>query len=186
MKQEIESALETLRNGGVILYPTDTVWGLGCDSTNAEAVAKIAEIKARPEGKSMLVLVSDDAMLERSVAAVPDVAWQLVDFAEKPMTIVYDEGVGFAPNVCAEDGSIGIRIAKDDFCRQLIQRFRRPIISTSANLSGEPTPTSFNEISDSVKSRADYIVNLRHEDIMDTPSSILKVGLNGDIKIIRQ
>ena len=187
MEEELKKTLDVLHKGGTILYPTDTVWGLGCDARNKEAVAKIFKIKQRAEYKSMVVLVCDEKMLNRYVKEVPAVAWDLIEAADHPITIIYPDGRGLADSIIAADGSVGIRIVKDDFCRNLIHKFGKPIISTSANISGEPTPASFSEIPNSVLSKVDYIVNWRQNETNNTrPSSIIKVNMNGEIKIFRK
>ncbi len=185
-QQIITETVEALKQGASILYPTETVWGLGCDATNEEAVKKITQIKARPEGKSYLILLAEDHQLNRYVREVPDVCWDIIDSAVDPITLIYPEGINLAPGVCAEDGSVGIRITSDPFCSALVRKLNRPILSTSANLSGEPTPTMFDEISDSVKQQVDYIVNLPAHKMSGKSSSVMKVGLDGSFKIIRK
>ena len=185
-QEEIQKTLEILREGGMVVYPTDTIWGLGCDATNPEAVAKIYDVKERDSSKSLILLVSGDAMLQRYVKVVPEVCWDLIDMADKPLTIVYPEGNNLAPKTMADDGSIGIRMVKEGFVNKLVHKLGRPLVSTSANISGEPSPTSFDEISDELKSRVDYVVNLRLPEKEAQPSSIIKVGPNGEIKIIRE
>lgn len=187
MEEDIKNALEVLRRGGTILYPTDTVWGIGCDARNKEAVAKVFKIKQRAEYKSMVVLVADEAMINRHVKDVPPIAWELIDAAEEPLTIIYPDGRMLAEKLIAADGSIGIRLVKDEFCKTLIHKFGKPIVSTSANISGEPTPTSFHEIKLDILNQVDYIVNYRQKEINNTkPSSIIKVAMNGQIKVIRK
>lgn len=184
---DIKLALNILREGGVILYPTDTIWGLGCDATNQEAVEKIFKIKKRRESKSLIILVNGFTMLERYVRNVPEVAGEILDVSDKPLTIIYPEGKNLAPGVCNEDGSVGIRVCQDDFCNELITRFRKPVISTSANLSDAPSPSLFSEIEDEIIRSADYVVKYRQTDTnKNTPSSIIKVEDNGVIKIIRK
>lgn len=187
MREEIHKALEVLKNGGVILYPTDTVWGLGCDATNADAVAKVNEIKGRSADKSLIVLLDTDNKLQSYVNDIPDVAYELIEYTEKPLTVVFSNAKNLAPNVINTDGSIGIRIPKHDFCQQLIQRFRKPIVSTSANISGELTPKFFDEISDEVKEAVDYIVELEQEDSTPKqPSTIVRLGSGGQFEFIRK
>lgn len=199
MKEAIQAALEVLRNGGVILYPTDTVWGIGCDATDPEAVAKIYSIKKREDSKSLVLLASDMDMICRYVKEVPEMAIQLVEVNDKPMTIIYpgaiagEKGVmkadrrALAFNTVAEDGTVGIRIPMMDFCQQLVSRFGRPIVSTSANISGEATPKKYAEISEEIKSAADHIVNPSLEKgATGQSSSIIKVGLDYSIEIIRK
>jgi L-threonylcarbamoyladenylate synthase len=186
-EEDIKESLNTLRNGGVILYPTDTVWGLGCDATNQAAVEKIYKIKSREEGKSLLVLVNNELMVGRYVTEVPEIAYELMSVSDSPLTIIYPCGKNLAPGVCASDGSVGIRICMDDFCSELINRFRKPIISTSANLGGNPTPGNFIEIEESLIGMADYVVKYRQDDRQkQTASPVIKIGSNGTIKIIRK
>ena len=203
MKEEIQKALEVLRKGGVILYPTDTVWGIGCDATDPEAVAKIYEIKRRSDSKSLVLLASDMDMISRYVKEVPEMAIQLVEVNDKPMTIIYPGAVtgprpegdvmpkaekyALAFNTAAEDGSVGIRVPMMEFCQQLAFRLGRPIVSTSANISGEATPKRFAEISQEVKSAVDHIVDPALErGSRGRSSSIIKVGLDYSIEIIRK
>jgi L-threonylcarbamoyladenylate synthase len=185
--EDLKSALNTLREGGVILYPTDTIWGLGCDATDSKAVEKIFRIKKRNESKSLIILVNGFTMLERYVRNVPGVAADILDVSDKPLTIIYPEGKNLAPGVCDEDGSVGIRICNDHFCNELITRFRKPVISTSANYSDSPAPSDFSEIKEEIIRSADYVVKHRQSVTnKKTPSSIIKVDNNGVIKIIRQ
>jgi L-threonylcarbamoyladenylate synthase len=187
MEEEIKNALAVLHKGGTILYPTDTVWGIGCDARSKEAVNKIFKLKQRAEYKSMVVLVSDDKMINRYVKEVPAIAWDLIDAAEDPLTLIYPDGRMLAENIIAADGSVGIRIVKDEFCKNLIHRFGKPIVSTSANISGEPAPSSFRDIRLDIMNKVDYIVNLRQQEINNTkPSTIIKIAMNGEIKIIRK
>jgi L-threonylcarbamoyladenylate synthase len=187
MEEELKNALEALKKGGTILYPTDTVWGIGCDARNKEAVAKLFKIKERAEYKSMVVLVCDDKMINRYVKEVPAVAWDLIEATEDPLTIIYPDARMLAENVIAADGSVGIRIVKDEFCKNLIHKFGKPIVSTSANISGENAPHSFRDIKLDIMNKVDYIVNLRQKEINNTkPSTIIKVAMNGEIKIIRK
>lgn len=204
MQESIQKALEVLRAGGIILYPTDTVWGLGCDATNPEAVAKIYEIKRRADSKSLVLLASDIDMIARYVKEIPEMAIQLVEVNDKPMTIIYPGAVvGFAPdasgvlpkpdrralafNTVAEDGTVGIRIPMMDFCQQLVFKLGRPLVSTSANISGEPTPKRFAEISEEIRSAVDHVVDPALErGATGQSSSIIKVGLDYSIEIIRK
>jgi L-threonylcarbamoyladenylate synthase len=183
---EVEKALNVLRDGGVILYPTDTVWGIGCDATNREAVKRIYEIKNREDSKSMIILVADERDVLQYVAA-PDLA--VFDFIEeqtRPTTIIYEQAVGLPDNLVAEDGSIAIRIAKDEFCRHLIKRLRKPIVSTSANISGEPSPRNFMEVSNHIKTAVDHVVNWRQDDNSAAlPSQIIKWDNSGTKTVIR-
>jgi L-threonylcarbamoyladenylate synthase len=184
--EDLKIALNTLREGGVILYPTDTIWGLGCDATYQDAVERIFKIKKRRESKSLIILVNGFAMLERYVRNIPDVAAEILDVSDKPITIIYPEGKNLAPGVCNEDGSVGIRICNDDFCNELITRFRKPLVSTSANFSEVPSPSHFYEIEDDIIRSADYVVKYRQDTNKNTPSSVIKVDDNGVIKIIRK
>ena len=185
--EEMAKAVEVLRSGGVILYPTDTVWGLGCDATNKEAVARIYEIKHRSDSKSLVLLASDLDMICRYVKVVPEIAVDLVNVSVSPMTIVYPDAVGLAENVVAEDGSVGIRIPMNDFCVKMVSKLRRPIVSTSANVSGEPTPKCFAEIPDAIRSSVDYVVDRKLESgATGKSSSIIKVGVDSEIEIIRK
>lgn len=186
MKDDISKSLEILKKGGVILYPTDTVWGLGCDATNPEAVARIYQIKKREDYKSMLVLIDHTGRLNSYVKVVPEIAWELFDATVSPITIIYPGAKNLAKNLIAEDGSIGIRISDDEFCQELIKRYGKPIVSTSANVSGEKTPSIFSEISEEILNSADYIVEWRQDDYTKRPpSSIIKLGEGGLFKIIR-
>ena len=185
--EDIKNALKVLREGGVILYPTDTVWGLGCDATNTEAVRKIFAIKKRSDSKSLIVLVNSPAMLTRYVDNPPDVALQVAEWSEKPLTVVYDRGRSLAEGVASADGSVGVRICSDPFCDDLIDAFRKPIISTSANISGEDAPAVFDEISDEIISSADYVCHYRQNDrTKASASSVIRVSANGVIKILRK
>jgi len=185
--EDLKLSLNTLREGGVILYPTDTIWGLGCDATNQDAVEKIFEIKKRSDSRSLIILVNGFGMLERYVKNIPPIAAEILDVSEKPITIIYPEGKNLAPGICNEDGSVGIRVCTDDFCGELIARFRKPIVSTSANISDSPSPSVFSEIGEDIISSADYVVKYRQSgNNKNTPSSIIKVEDNGVIKIIRK
>ncbi|RZK54896.1 MAG: threonylcarbamoyl-AMP synthase [Pedobacter sp.] len=187
MREEINKALEVLKNGGVILYPTDTVWGLGCDATNEVAVAKVNEIKGRGADKSLIILLDTDNKLQSYVNEIPEVAYELIEYAEKPMTIVFSNAKNLAKNAINSDGSIGIRIVKHDFCEQLLQRFRKPIVSTSANISGQPTPLFFDEIDQDIISAVDYVVDWEQEiRTPKTPSTIVKLGPSGQFEFIRK
>ncbi|KAB8155323.1 threonylcarbamoyl-AMP synthase [Kordia sp. TARA_039_SRF] len=185
MNEEIEKTLAQLQLGNTILYPTDTVWGLGCDATNPAAVQKIYDVKNREESKALICLVSDTRMLERFIEEVPEIAYDLLEAVDKPTTIIYDNPVGIAKNLVAADNTLAIRIPDDKFCQKLLRKFKRPIVSTSANMSGQPTPKSFDEISNEVKNRVDYIVNLKDTKKAAKPSTIIQLRSNGEIKIIR-
>lgn len=187
MQQEINKAIDVLKKGGVILYPTDTIWGIGCDATNPAAVEKIYKIKQRAESKAMLVLINDSSELDKYVETVPDIAYELIDVALKPITIIYDEAIGLASNLIASDGSIGIRVTKEEFSHQLCKRFRKPIVSTSANVSGKKSPATFREIDNAILESVDYVVNYRQNDDCALKSSeIIKLSKSGTIKIIRK
>lgn len=186
MKEDIQNCLNTLREGGIILYPTDTVWGIGCDASNPQAIQKIYDLKGRTSSKALITLVGSEVMLERTVLNMPEIALDLIESANRPLTLIYDEVKGIAPNAIAEDGSCGIRLAKDTFCQQLIQRLGKPIISTSANVSGEETPKDFKSISDTILKGVDFVVNYRQNEATSQKSSnIIKIKNNGEIKIIR-
>ena len=182
----LKTTINHLKKGNTILYPTDTVWGIGCDATNFEAVKKVYKLKQREESKALICLVSDVKMLEKYIENIPEAAYQIIELSQKPTTIIYDNPIGFANNLIAEDNTIAIRIPKDEFCQKLIQQFRKPIVSTSANIAGQPTPKSFKEISDAVLKGVDYVVNLQNEKINDKPSTIIKLSNNGEVKIIRE
>ncbi len=181
----INDALAVLKQGGVILYPSDTIPGIGCDATNEKAVSKVFDIKNRPENKSLILLVSSDAMLQRYVAEVPEVAWDILDYADKPTTIIYPKGKNL-PEIClAEDGSIGIRIVKSGYLNKLIHKLGRPLVSTSANYSNEPSPKTMEEIPESLVDKVDFVVNLPSE-TGKKASAIIKLEVNGEFKIIRK
>lgn len=183
---EINKCITVLENGGVILYPTDTVWGIGCDATNEDAVNKIYQLKKRANTKTMICLVANDFMLEKHVQKVPEVAFDIIDIADKPTTIVYDNPKNIAKNLIAEDKSLAIRVATDKFCQYLISKFKKPIVSTSANLAGETTAKSFKEISSDILKGVDYAVNLQRNIQKVTPSSIIKLSNDGTVKVIRK
>ena len=184
---DLAKAVEVLRAGGIILYPTDTIWGLGCDATNSAAVKRIYEIKQREDSKSMLVLMENPNLLNSYMAEVPEIAWELIEVTDQPLTIIYPKAKNLATNLLAADGSVGIRITNEAFSQQLVQRFRKPIVSTSANISGQKSPQNYTEISEEVKKSVDYIVSYRQDDISRSkPSSIIKLGVGGQIEIIRK
>ncbi|MEM9685785.1 MAG: L-threonylcarbamoyladenylate synthase [Bacteroidota bacterium] len=183
--KEIEYTLAALEKGDIILYPTDTVWGIGCDATRTAAVAKIYALKKRPDSKALICLVSDVEMLGDYIEAIPEKTFELIAGATRPMTIIYTNPVGLAKNLVAEDNTIAIRVAKDAFCSQLIKRFGKPVVSTSANLSGYPTPQSFKEIGEEILKGADYVVNLYHDKMCKHPSSIIKLEKNGEVTVVR-
>ncbi|SFZ93989.1 L-threonylcarbamoyladenylate synthase [Flaviramulus basaltis] len=186
MQSEINKALQVLKEGGLILYPTDTVWGIGCDANNAEAVKKVYDLKKRVDSKALICLVADDRMLKKYVKQIPETALNIIDVTNKPTTIIYDDAQNLASNLIASDGTIAIRIPDDDFCYFLSRKFNGAIVSTSANISGQPTPKSFKEISKEVLKGVDYVVNLHHEKNCNKPSSIIKLSNNGIVKIIRE
>ena len=186
-RDDIKNALKVLRDGGVILYPTDTIWGLGCDATRAEAVRRIYDIKKRADSKSLIVLVNSVTMLSRYVDNPPDIALELAEMAEKPLTVVYDRGRGLAEGVTSDDGSVGVRICSDPFCDGLLNAFRKPLVSTSANISGSEAPAVFDEISEEMKAAVDYVCLWRQDDRRRAAaSSVIKISSNGVIKILRQ
>lgn len=186
LPDDLRHATDTLRRGGIIIYPTDTIWGIGCDATNPEAVSRVYALKQRDDSKALITLVSDIAMLERYVDTVPDVAYELLEAADTPLTVIYDRGIRLAPNLLAPDGSVGIRIPSDDYASRLCRMLRRPIVSTSANISGAPAPASFSEIVPSLLQAADYVAHHRRNDSAPhKASSIIKLSSRGEIKIIR-
>ncbi|WP_153640517.1 L-threonylcarbamoyladenylate synthase [Prolixibacter sp. NT017] len=186
-REDIRQALEVLKKGGIILYPTDTIWGIGCDATNAEAVARVSELKKRESSRSMLVLMENPNLLNSYIEEVPEVAWDLIDVADKPLTIVYPGAKNLAKNLIAEDGSIGIRITEEPFTQQLIQRFHKPLVSTSANISGEPSPAFFDEVAPEIIEGVDYVVQYRQDERMpSSPSSVIKLGVGGEVQILRK
>ena len=180
MQKEINSALQVLKNGGIILYPTDTIWGIGCDATNPNAIAKIYKIKKRTESKALISLVCDKIQLQNITNSIP-----AFDITTKPATIIYPKITGLSPNLLASNGSAAIRIVKEKFCNKLIQQFGKPIVSTSANISGTDFPKKFSEITDEIKDNVDYVVNLRQDEIMDIPSQIILINKEGSIKKLR-
>lgn len=186
-QEDIKNAIEVMKLGGVILYPTDTVWGIGCDATNAEAVAKVYKIKKRDDSKALICLVDSDARLQRYVRNVPNVAWDILDIATKPTTIILDGAINLAPNLIAEDGSIALRITKEPFSHELCYRFQKPLVSTSANISGEPPAANYNDISQELLDTVDYVCfSRRQEHKPHTPSSIIKLKEDGEVTIIRK
>jgi L-threonylcarbamoyladenylate synthase len=186
LKLEIDAAVKVLKDGGVILYPTDTIWGLGCDATNEDAVKRIFDIKQRADSKSLITLVSGVEMLERYVEEVPEMAYTLVDVNDKPMTIIYPKGVGLAPNVVAEDGSAAIRIPMSQFCIELIKRFEKPIVSTSANISGDEPAIDFEDVNAEIIDCVDWMADpMFDEEATGEASQIIKLGLTGEVQVIR-
>ena len=185
-KEDIDRAIAVMQQGGVRVYPTDTIWGIGCDATNEEAVRKVYALKQRDDSKALITLVDSEAKIEFYVREVPEVAWQLIEVADKPLTIIYDGARNLAPNLIAADGSVALRITREPFSRELCRRFRKAIVSTSANISGAPAPKTFADISEDILSGADYVCSSRREeDIPHVPSSIIKLGAGGEVKVIR-
>lgn len=182
---DYSKVIEQLKSGATMLYPTDTVWGLGCDATNEDACQRILSIKKRPADKSFIVLVDGFAMLEKYIPDFNPICYDLVDLATRPLTIIYPAAKGLAPSVVAEDGSVGLRITQDPICLKLIRGLRKPIVSTSANISGDSTAKNYSEISPILKSEVDIIVEERLTEQMNQPSQIIKIGLNGDVQIVR-
>ena len=176
-----------MQKGGVILYPTDTVWGIGCDATNEEAVKRVYQIKQRADSKAMLVLVDSPVKVDFYVKDDPGVAWDLIELTTKTLTIIYDGARNVAPNLIVDDGRVGIRVTSEAFSKELCFRFRKAIVSTSANISGQPAPAVFSEISEEIKQAVDYVVDFRREETgHPKPSSIIKLGKGGEVKIIRE
>ncbi|SUB77129.1 tRNA(ANN) t(6)A37 threonylcarbamoyladenosine modification protein [Porphyromonas macacae] len=186
-EQSLREAVETMRRGGIILYPTDTVWGIGCDATNKEAVEKIYKLKRRSDSKSMLILTDSEAKLPGLVSELPEIAYDLIDVSVRPLTVIYSGARNIAPNLIAEDGSVGIRISREAWSKELCKRMNVPVVSTSANISGEPTPHFFDQISDAIKKGVDYIADYRRDDRTPAnPSEIIKLGPKGEVTIIRK
>ncbi|KGO82004.1 L-threonylcarbamoyladenylate synthase [Flavobacterium beibuense] len=185
VNEEVHNAYEVIKNGGIILYPTDTVWGIGCDATNEEAIKKIYALKQREETKSMIVLMNGDRMLYNVFNEVPEVAWQILDVTDKPTTLILDNPRNVAKNIVAPDNTLGMRLVKEPFCYKLMERMKKPLVSTSANISGMPTPNSFKEIDHHILDGVDYIVNLHHDKVAAKPSTIIKLGNDLQVKVIR-
>ncbi len=186
MLKEIENTLQILQQGGIILYPTDTIWGIGCDATNPEAVSKIYKLKKRAESKSMICLVNGERMLYQIFDKIPETAWQIMELSEKPTTLVLDKPRNIAKNLIAQDNTLGVRMINEPFCFKLIERLKKPLVSTSANLSGMPSPRSFQEISPEILKGVDYVVNLHRDKICSQASTIIKLSLDNQVKIIRK
>ena len=185
-RDDIRQAIEVMNKGGVILYPTDTIWGIGCDATNGAAVRRVFEIKKRADAKALITLVDSEAKLEFYVNDIPEVAWDLIEVAERPLTIIFDHARNLAPNLLAEDGSAGIRITKEEFSKNLCMRMKRAIVSTSANISGEPSPKCFADISPEILQAVDYVCTSRRNETHNPPASnIIKLGSGGEVKVIR-
>lgn len=187
MNEIIKNTVKVLREGKTILYPTDTIWGIGCDATNSRAVEKVYKIKQRVESKSMIILLDSQEKLQEYIKSVPEITYDLLDSVDTPLTIVYPDARNLAKNVIARDKTIAIRIVKEEFCSRLIQEFGKPIVSTSANVAGEPSPIIFSQISEPIKDRVDYIVNLYYKRISKTkPSTIIKIELDGHFTVLRE
>lgn len=187
MNEDIKNAFDILVKGGLILYPTDTIWGIGCDATNEDAVRRVYELKKRTDSKALITLLDNPVKLDYYIDGVPEVAWDLIELSDKPLTIIYDNARNVAPNLVAADGSLAIRITKEKFSSELCKRFRKALVSTSANISGGPSPANFDEISEEIKNGVDYIVKYRQDDISKLKaSSIIKLGKSGEVKIIRE
>ena len=186
MTEDLKKACEVMAAGGIILYPTDTIWGIGCDATNEKAVQRVYELKRRADNKAMLVLMDSEAKLDRYVSDVPDIAWDLISVSDKPLTIIYSSAKNLATNLLGADGSVGIRITNEEFSKKLCERFRKPLVSTSANVSGEPSPANFSEVSEVIKEGVDYTVSYRQDDMSKAaPSGIIKLGAGGLVQVIR-
>jgi L-threonylcarbamoyladenylate synthase len=187
MNRDLSSAVETLRQGGVILYPTDTIWGLGCDATCEDAVRRIFQIKKREDTRSMLILLADAARLNEYVNEVPEIAWEIIKITEKPLTVIYPGAKNLATSLIGTDGTIGIRIVKDVFCNRLIREFGKPVVSTSANFSGHSSPANFSQIDIELIKLVDYVVSWRqNETKKGNPSGIIRLGINGEVQVIRE
>lgn len=183
---DIAKCIEALRAGGIIIYPTDTVWGIGCDATDSKAVRRVFELKQRADSKALITLVDSVAALERTVESVPEVAYQLLDVAVDPLTVVYDRGIGVAPELLADDGSIGVRITTEEFSRELCRRFRKPLVSTSVNISGCPAPGCFDEIDPEILAKADYVCTYGRDKCGSKPSTVIKISDGGLFRILRK
>jgi len=187
LNDEVNKALKIIQEGGIILYPTDTIWGIGCDATNTEAVKKIYRLKQREESKSMIILLDTDNKLESYIKDVPAIAYDLIEFAENPLTLVMPGAKNISPALIAEDGSVGIRVAKHDFCQRLIQRLRKPLVSTSANISGQPSPRNFAEVGQEILDGVDYIVDLEQHSLeQKKPSTIMRLQPDGRFEFLRK
>ncbi|MBS1526232.1 MAG: threonylcarbamoyl-AMP synthase [Bacteroidetes bacterium] len=187
LRDEIEKALKVVREGGIILYPTDTIWGIGCDATNTDAIKRIYTLKQRDEAKSMIILLDTENKLESYISEVPAIAYDLIEYAENPLTLVMPGAKNLSPAIISADGSIGIRIAKHDFCQQLIQKLRKPLVSTSANISGRPSPQFFGQVEQEIIDGVDYVVDLeQHETQPKRPSTIIRLQPNGTFEFLRR
>lgn len=187
MEKAITKSVEVLKSGGTILYPTDTIWGIGCDATNSKAVQKILKLKNRPKDFSFIILVEKDRQIRDYVEQIPDITWDLLSGFDLPVTVIYPKAKNLAKNVIAKDGTIAIRVVKEEFCQQLIAKLGKPIVSTSANFTGEPSPVMFKDILEDIKKKVDYVVPIYQGKLSKTkPSTIIKLKLNGEFDIIRQ
>jgi L-threonylcarbamoyladenylate synthase len=187
LRDEVAKAFKILREGGIILYPTDTIWGIGCDATNTEAVQKIYRLKQRDEAKSMIILLDTENKLESYVRDVNPLAYDLIEYAENPLTLVMPGAKNVSPALIAADGSIGIRVTANEFCKQLIQRLRKPLVSTSANISGKPSPQYFSQIDQEVIDGVDYVVDIdQHSKEIKNPSTIMKLSPDGQFEFLRR
>lgn len=187
LKDEVAKALKVVQDGGIILYPTDTIWGIGCDATNTEAVKKIYALKQRDEAKSMIILLDSDNKLESYIREVPSIAYDLIDYAENPLTLVMPGAKNISPALIAADGSIGVRIVKHQFCEQLIQRLRKPLVSTSANISGRPSPQYFSQVDEQIIDGVDYVVDMeQHDKEIKNPSTIMRLESDGRFEFLRR
>ena len=187
LKDEVNKALKVLQDGGIILYPTDTIWGIGCDATNTDAVKKIYALKQREESKSMIILVDTDNKLQSYITEVPDIAFDLIEYAENPLTLVMPGARNISPALIAADGSVGIRVSNHPFCKQLIQRLRKPLVSTSANISGRPAPEYFSKIDEEIINGVDYVIDIdRYSTEIKKPSTIMRLSPNGSFEFIRR
>jgi L-threonylcarbamoyladenylate synthase len=187
LKDEVNKALKIVQDGGIILYPTDTIWGIGCDATNTEAVKKIYELKQRDESKSMIILLDTDNKLQTYISEVPDIAYELIEYAENPLTLIMPGAKNISPALIAGDGSVGVRVSSHPFCQQLIQRLRKPLVSTSANISGKPSPQYFSKIDQDVIDGVNYVVDLdQYSTEIRKPSTIMRLNPNGGFEFIRR
>jgi L-threonylcarbamoyladenylate synthase len=186
MKEALQLAFDIIKKGGIILYPTDTVWGIGCDATNYEAVKRIYQLKRREDNKSMICLVSDFKMLNQYIEDIPEVAYDIIKYATKPTTVIYDRPLHVSENLIADDNTLAIRVVRESFVNELIKKLRKPLVSTSANISGQPTPKSFKEIPEEIIKGVDYVVNLQREKKSEKPSAIIKLSNDGMVEVIRK
>ena len=186
LNEEVNKTIEVLKRGGIILYPTDTIWGIGCDATNYDAIKRIYELKKREESKSMICLVSDFKMLQQYIESIPEVAYDILKYANKPTTIIYDRPKRVAENIIAADNTLAIRVVRDGFCNALLRKYKKPIVSTSANISSLPSPKSFKEIDEDILKGVDYVVNLQRNKKNGKASSIIKLSNDGAVTIIRK